>query len=369
MSSRNFRNTQKKSRSDIEAKADDLERRLKEKIEVMTGFADPEVRARKLEQCFKYFDENDSGNIDYSEFVAAMTKFNFVGVQRETEALFNRYDDDASGEIDYKEFSYHLFGLGNKPSLDVNARNIVEKVKARILDKDGASGLHNVTRILKRMDTDGSKTLDQGELMHGLREYGIRNVSPSEMQILFNHFDRDRSGKVSVDEFMRGLKSGMSYERKQLVRQAFNLMDASGDGVISVEDILNNYDYSTHPNVIGGVMSADEAAEEMLAVFEQGGDVDGKVTWPEFLDYYKGISMSIDDDDYFELMMRNAWHISGGEGAAENSSCKRVLVVHSDLSEEIVEIKNDLGLNIRDKKEVVRRLERQGVQDIYKVKL
>jgi Ca2+-binding EF-hand superfamily protein len=196
----------KTSRSDLEVKADDLERRLKEKIEVMTGFAEPEVRARKLEQCFKYFDSNGSGNIDYTEFFAAMTKFNFVGVQKETETLFNRYDDDASGEIDYKEFSYHIFGLGEKPALDVNARNIVEKVKARILAKDGASGVHNVTRILRRMDTDGSKSLDQTELMNGLREYGINRIPPSEMQILFNHFDRDRSGKVSVDEFMRGLK-------------------------------------------------------------------------------------------------------------------------------------------------------------------
>lgn len=164
-------------------------------------------------------------------------------------------------------------------------------------------------------------------------------------------------------------QSGMSFERKQLVRQAFNVMDNSGDGFVSTEDILRAYNFSAHPNVIGGVMSEDEAAQEMLEVFEHGGDVDGKVTWAEFLDYYKGISMSIDNDDYFELMIRNAFHLTGGEGAAENSANKRVLVVHSDHSEEVVEIKNDLGLNLRDRNDVIRRLERQGVQDIYKVKL
>ncbi len=45
------------------------------------------------------------------------------------------------------------------------------------------------------------------------------------------------------------------------------------------------------------------------------------------------LGASVDDDDYFELMIRNAWHISGGEGWCANTTCKRVLVVHSDGSQ------------------------------------
>ena len=82
-----------KSKQDFEAKVDDLEKRLKDKIEVSSGFADPEVKARQLERNFRYFDTNGSGAIDYQEFFAAMTKMNFIGCQREIEALFNRYDE------------------------------------------------------------------------------------------------------------------------------------------------------------------------------------------------------------------------------------------------------------------------------------
>jgi Ca2+-binding EF-hand superfamily protein len=357
------------SQAEFDRKLDDLEGRLRSKVEVLSGFADPEVKARKLEQSFRYFDTNGSGSIDFNEFFAAMTKMNFVGVQSEIEGLFNRYDEDASGEIDYKEFSYGIYGIGDRPKPDVNSRNIVEKVKARIVERGGASGIHAVTKLLKSMDTDGSKNIDRNELMQGLRAYGINNVSPSEMQILFNHFDRDGSGRITTDEFLLGLKSGMSFERKQLVKRAFNLLDRTGDGFVKVEDILQSYNYSSHPNVIAGRMSPEQAAEEMLECFERGGNIDGTVTWAEFLDYYKGISLSIDDDNYFELMMRNAWHMSGGEGAAANSTCKRVLVVHSDGVEEVVEIKNDLGLDVRNRDDIIRRLRQQGVQDIYNVKV
>jgi len=59
---------------------------------------------------------------------------------------------------------------------------------------------------------------------------------------------------------------------------------------------------------------------------------DGIVTIEEFEDYYKDISASIDNDDYFELMIRNAWHIAGGEGQAANTSIKRVLKTNPDGS-------------------------------------
>ena len=42
---------------------------------------------------------------------------------------------------------------------------------------------------------------------------------------------------------------------------------------------------------------------------------------------------------------RNAWHISGGEGAAANSANRRVLVTRPDGSQYVEEIKNDLVTN------------------------
>jgi calcyphosin len=62
------------------------------------------------------------------------------------------------------------------------------------------------------------------------------------------------------------------------------------------------------------------------------------VTVKEFCKYYANLSSSIDEDDYFELMMRNAWHISGGEGWCANTTCRRVLVTHTDGTQTVEEI-------------------------------
>lgn len=64
-----------------------------------------------------------------------------------------------------------------------------------------------------------------------------------------------------------------------------------------------------------------------------------QITAAEFCEYYSNVSASIDHDDYFELMIRNAWHISGGEGWCANSSCRRVLVTHADGRQTVEEIK------------------------------
>jgi calcyphosin len=319
---------------------------------------------------FSFFDTDNSGQITYEEFFAAMTKLNFVGVQRELEALFNKYDDDASGTISYEEFSGHLFGLGSNSIMDTKSQNIIERFKAKIMSSQyGVGGIHSARRVLAQMDDDGSKTLDLEELKVGLsRLFDMNDVSENDVHKLFNYFDRDRSGRINADELMRGLKQGMSYHRKQLVRQAFNRLDKDGSGQVTVEDILFAYDTSHHPDVMAQRMSKEDAARELLSTFECGDSVDGIVTWPEFLDYYKGISLAIDDDDYFELMMRNAWHISGGEGMAENSTCRRVLVVHDNDVQCVYEIEDDLGVQLTPHNMML-LLEKQGVGGIKEIRL
>jgi hypothetical protein len=100
-------------------------------------------------------------------------------------------------------------------------------------------------------------------------------------------------------------------------------------------------------------MTPEEALQVFIAKWDKNGD--NTVTLEEFIEYYEWISASIDNDDYFELMMRNggiliakllpvyatilAWRISGGTGWAANTANLRVLVTHTDGSQTVEEVK------------------------------
>lgn len=74
------------------------------------------------------------------------------------------------------------------------------------------------------------------------------------------------------------------------------------------------------------------------------------VTPEKFLAYYSNISASIDTDDYFELVLRNVWHLPGGEGASAATSTRRLLVTHEDGTQTVEELEGDFDVSKDDLK-------------------
>lgn len=145
-----------------------------------------------------------------------------------------------------------------------------------------------------------------------------------------------------------------------MVLLAFKVLDKDRSGQIDINDIKDVYDPRSHPDVIAGRKTPNEILKQFIEAFEVGRERDGIVTLKEFEDYYANISASIDDDDYFELMIRNAWHISGGEGICANTTNRRVLVTHADGRQTVEEITNDIGIRAKDTDKMMDRLKQQG---------
>ncbi|KDO27328.1 hypothetical protein SPRG_07575 [Saprolegnia parasitica CBS 223.65] len=219
-------------------------------------------------------------------------------------------------------------------------RRIVKRLKTTLKSR-GARGFTGLSRSFRIMDTNGSGSLDMQEFRAALDHMSV-HLSANDIVTLFDYFDSDGSGSISLTEFCRGVRDPMNERRMVFVRMAFDLMDVDKNHVITVEDVVQRYDAKKNPEVIAGRKTERDVYTEFLETFEASSRVhDGRVTLDEWTEYYANISASIDDDDYFELMMRNAWHISGGVGWCANSTNRRVLLNDN----QVVEIENDLGLH------------------------
>jgi Ca2+-binding EF-hand superfamily protein len=241
----------------------------------------------------------------------------------------------------------------------IGSGQIMETIRKKITERGGVNGIKGFVRLINIMDNNGDKRLTREELMYGMRDYGI-NISKTELEQLFILFDRDRNGFIDVDEFLIGIRGDLSDRRKQLVRMAFDILDTDGSGYVTIDELSAVYDVSWAPAVRSGKQTPAEAMKEFMSQWDRL-DGDGVISFEEFVDYYKGVSSSIDGDDYFELMIRNAWRIAGGVGMAANTANKRVLVTNRDGSQSIATVEHELGMKAGDKDAVRSRLARQGI--------
>jgi len=187
------------------------------------------------------------------------------------------------------------------------------EVFSQKLASRGARGIIGLQRQFKIFDDDGSRDLDEYEFTKAIKDFRIP-IQEKDVRRLFDIFDRDRSGRVDYDEFLRGVRGEMNSFRRGLCEKAFRIMDRDKSGVLSIDDIKGVYNAKKHPDVINGKKTEDEILGEFLDTFEahyamnHEGSRDGKITLDEWMEYYNNVSMSIDDDKYFELMMNSAWN-------------------------------------------------------------
>ena len=109
----------------------------------------------------------------------------------------------------------------------------------------------------------------------------------------------------------------MNAARQAVVKKCFKIMDKDNSGILDLNDIRQTYNAKQHPLVKQGKKTEEEVLLEFLDTFEDhfcdmkghSDSRDGKINLIEWIEYYNNVSMSIDDDAYFQLMMNNTWNL------------------------------------------------------------
>eukprot|EP00913_Durusdinium_trenchii_P030151 g28251.t1 len=215
-----------------------------------------------LNAIFKRLDQNHSGKVDRTEFLQLCSILDFNGSTDLMNALFSRYDLDRSKYLSIDEFGRMLFKLDGDPHGNL-ADNLIE-------DKSGE--------------------LTKEEFMTALDVFfncfNLR-FNAAEKLSLFSTFDRDGSGTVSYDEFIRGVRGEMNDFRLEWVNKAFSVLDKDGSGVVTTAEMSQTYDVSANPAV-----TPQQAIAQFMKHFDQNSD--GQITREEFTENYEWVSASID---------------------------------------------------------------------------
>eukprot|EP00471_Norrisiella_sphaerica_P002896 CAMPEP_0184480304 /NCGR_PEP_ID=MMETSP0113_2-20130426/1795_1 /TAXON_ID=91329 /ORGANISM="Norrisiella sphaerica, Strain BC52" /LENGTH=480 /DNA_ID=CAMNT_0026858691 /DNA_START=32 /DNA_END=1471 /DNA_ORIENTATION=- len=210
--------------------------------------------------------------------------------------------------------NYFAFLTASDPSMEsAIVRNddhplieALEILKSKLIKRSGLRGLTSIARVFRIMNDNFDGFLSSQEFSKGLKDMGV-DLNQNEQKILFNAFDKDGNGKLSYNEFVQALIGKANERRLVLIDKAFSLMDKTGDGKITVDDLKGVYVPESDPETLDGKKNKFQVLSEFLGHFEASGKKDGVVTLEEWRDYYNGISASIDSDEYFELMMKRAW--------------------------------------------------------------
>lgn len=190
--------------SEFEKSIDRLEQNLISKIDNLSGFAEADAKIRLLSSNFKYFDKNNSGFIDFKAFFSALTKLNFIGVQREIEGLFSRYDDDFTGYINYIELSKTLFGYSVGVVLDKASRIALESFRQIVIDRNGPTGLFLVIKKIESASDVNTLSIQREEIENILSSYV--DISSGGFTKLLDLFDPVDNRQINAFEFIRILK-------------------------------------------------------------------------------------------------------------------------------------------------------------------
>ena len=295
-----------------------------------------------LVRAFKYFDLDNTGLSDTDTFLKTVKKIGITSFDDdEIIEIFSSFDTNKQGVIDYREFVSELFSnksLSKKQkSAPIEKQEIPEKneivveneeknnlklnnpeeilnLMKDVLNERGVQGICSIARNFRIIDENNSQTIDFDEFKQVCNMYNF-DLDDKQLKMVFGNFDSENIGEIDYDEFIRTLRGEMNEFRQNLVQNVFDKLDIKKSGEISFKELNNKYNATNHPDVISGKISEEEALKEFIDTFQEtynylcGTETNNIVTIEEFLEYYENVSMTIDEDDYFEYLLNNVWNL------------------------------------------------------------
>ena len=251
----------------------------------------------------------------------AILKVESLGKQKNREAMNKLIKSNKTPFGTMKEkINYNLNENNATMKYNVNKIEDILIHLRSILIERGFTGIMSMRRTFMLMDENTSKKISFNDFDKLFKTFRY-DLSETEINNLFNYYDKGRNGFIKYDEFIKDLCVNLNEFRKGILKQVFNKLDNGEKGFITVGTIRNEYNPRGNPLVRQGKRTEDEILAEFLDVLEYHFNLliekneeeidvnDIEVDFDDFCDFYKNISLCIEDDKYFEIMVLSEWGI------------------------------------------------------------
>ena len=186
-------------------------------------------------------------------------------------------------------------------------------------DKLGVKGIVTVMNLasqLRQYDRKGDKELsysDFAEVIHNTKVI----ISDEEILDLFSDFCKGNAEHktINYELFLNKLIIELNPRRENIVKVAFDKLDTENCGIINLSEIKSFFSSKNCPLVSSALMSEEEFYNSFIESFQTHHNIYRsakikKVNFNEFYDYYKYLSITIDDDYLFEETVKSSWKLS-----------------------------------------------------------
>jgi len=220
------------------------------------------------ERLFRYFDSSGTGELTYADFKLACQLA--ISNESEVKEIFDFIDKDGSGTMSLEEFRQ---GFGHLQKQIAGQRETEKRVRQTsvALEQAGeeleadleaareeiemlengmsAAGASAVKKAMAEKDSELAAAREEIAMLEsGMQHLGRMSKDKGgdkgpqdQMEMLFNFYDVDGDGTLSLQEFK--LACQMALDDETQIKEIFDYIDKDGDGEMDLQEFKEGFGY------------------------------------------------------------------------------------------------------------------------------
>ncbi|KAL3671067.1 hypothetical protein V7S43_004250 [Phytophthora oleae] len=258
-----------------------------------------------LTDAFALFDSNKDGFLSREEFIKALRSLGKVFddlSDDDLRLLADLLDTNKDGKIEYREF--HQFVKKPTRMSRPEWRDHIKRIVARTMEK----GIR-VHHVFAEIDSSRDGKLSYEEFERGLNQLGICTEDKESVRELLTELDKDHDGTISYTEFLESLGLSVEENKKEVVQETFKditedvrkILSRLTKKGISFVEVFEHFDTDRNGTLsveefttaLNQLLQLDGESENLLKKFEReavemyvkriNSDGDMKIEYREFL--------------------------------------------------------------------------------------